>query len=62
MSGGQWQKIALARAFMRDAPLVVLDEHAPLVHRPQQLDREQGVALGLTVEPRPELLTEVIGL
>jgi ATP-binding cassette, subfamily B, bacterial len=26
LSGGEWQKIALARAFMRDAPLLVLDE------------------------------------
>ena len=26
LSGGQWQKIALARAFMRDADLLVLDE------------------------------------
>ncbi len=26
LSGGQWQKIALARAFMRAAPLLVLDE------------------------------------
>jgi len=26
LSGGQWQKIALARAFMRDAELLVLDE------------------------------------
>jgi ATP-binding cassette subfamily B protein len=26
ISGGQWQKIALARAFVRDAPILILDE------------------------------------
>ncbi len=26
LSGGEWQKIALARAFMRDAPVLILDE------------------------------------
>ncbi|TMV49507.1 ABC transporter ATP-binding protein [Paenibacillus mesophilus] len=26
LSGGQWQRVAISRAFMRDAPLVVLDE------------------------------------
>ncbi|MYB76603.1 MAG: ABC transporter ATP-binding protein [Chloroflexi bacterium] len=26
LSGGEWQKLALARGFMRDAPLIVLDE------------------------------------
>ncbi|MDX3852287.1 ABC transporter ATP-binding protein [Streptomyces sp. AK02-01A] len=26
LSGGEWQKVALSRAFMRDAPLLVLDE------------------------------------
>ncbi|OZM72803.1 multidrug ABC transporter permease [Amycolatopsis antarctica] len=26
LSGGEWQKVAMARAFMRDAPILVLDE------------------------------------
>ena len=26
LSGGEWQKIALARAFMRDAHILILDE------------------------------------
>ncbi len=26
LSGGEWQKVALARAYMRDAPVLVLDE------------------------------------
>jgi ATP-binding cassette subfamily B protein len=26
LSGGQWQKVALARAYMKDAQLVILDE------------------------------------
>ena len=26
LSGGQWQKIALARTFFRDAPMIILDE------------------------------------
>jgi ATP-binding cassette subfamily B protein len=26
LSGGEWQKIALSRAFMRDVPILILDE------------------------------------
>src|SRR5258708_12727593 len=26
LSGGEWQKVALARSFLRDAPLVILDD------------------------------------
>jgi ATP-binding cassette subfamily B protein len=26
LSGGQWQKLALARAFYRDAPILMMDE------------------------------------
>src|SRR5437667_11085401 len=26
LSGGEWQKVALARAFMRDARILILDE------------------------------------
>ena len=27
LSGGEWQKLALARAYLRDAQLIILDEH-----------------------------------
>ena len=26
LSGGEWQKVALARAYMRDCPILILDE------------------------------------
>jgi len=32
LSGGQWQKIALSRAFMRDAEVLVLDEPTAPAH------------------------------
>lgn len=39
LSGGQWQKLAIARAFMRDAELLVLDEPTAAI------DAEAEVAL-----------------
>ena len=29
LSGGQWQKVALARAYMKDADILILDEPTP---------------------------------
>ncbi len=43
LSAGQGQRIGLARAFLRDAPLVVLDE--PTAH----LDRATAAAVGETI-------------
>lgn len=52
LSGGQWQRLALARAFFRDAPLVVLDEPtAALDPRAERdlFDAVRGLYEGRTV-------------
>jgi ATP-binding cassette, subfamily B, bacterial len=38
LSGGEWQKIALARAFMRDAPILLLDEPSAALDAPAEHD------------------------
>jgi len=51
LSGGQWQKIALARAFMRRAPVVVLDEPTASLDAESETEifgRMQQVATGAT--------------
>jgi ATP-binding cassette subfamily B protein len=52
LSGGEWQKIALARANMRDAALVILDEPTAALDTQAEYDLFQGVrdlAAGRTV-------------
>ena len=44
VSAGQRQRIALARAFLQDAPVLVLDE--PTAH----LDADSAAAIGATIE------------
>ena len=54
LSGGQWQKLALARAFFRDAPVLILDEPTSAIdakaeyeifERVQQLQRDKTVII-----------------
>jgi len=54
LSGGQWQKLALARAFYRDAPILILDEPTSAIdakaeyeifERVQQLQQDKTVII-----------------
>ncbi|HVF68960.1 MAG TPA: ABC transporter ATP-binding protein [Xanthomonadales bacterium] len=54
LSGGQWQKLALARAFFRDAPILILDEPTSAIdakaeyeifERVQKLQRDKTVII-----------------
>ncbi len=41
LSGGQWQKVALSRAFMRDAEVLVLDEPTSALDARREYERFQ---------------------
>jgi len=54
LSGGQWQKLALARAFFRDAPILILDEPTSAIdakaeyeifQKVQQLQKDKTVVI-----------------
>lgn len=54
LSGGQWQKLALARAFFRDAPILILDEPTSAIdakaeyeifEKVQQLQKDKTVII-----------------
>ncbi|MFS8159291.1 MAG: ABC transporter ATP-binding protein [Candidatus Roizmanbacteria bacterium] len=54
LSGGQWQKLALARAFFRDAPILILDEPTSAIdakaeyeifQKVQQLQKDKTVII-----------------
>jgi ATP-binding cassette, subfamily B, bacterial len=51
LSGGEWQRIALARAFIRQAPILILDEPTSFMDSWSEhdwLDRFRGMANGRT--------------
>ncbi|MFD0823322.1 ATP-binding cassette domain-containing protein, partial [Micromonospora zhanjiangensis] len=62
LSGGQWQRVAMARAFLRDAPVVLLDEPTARLDGDSEsavLDATRRLVAGRTavlVAHRPALL------
>lgn len=54
LSAGQAQRIALARAFLSDAPLVILDE--PTAHLDAESERAVSAAVARLIESRTALL------
>ena len=54
LSAGQTQRIALARAFLSDAPLVILDE--PTAHLDEESERTVSAAVARLIESRTALL------
>src|SRR5205085_5302154 len=43
LSGGQWQKLALARAFFRNAPILILDEPTSAIDAKAEYEIFQNV-------------------
>jgi len=54
LSGGQKQRLALARAFLRDAPLLILDDPV------SQVDTETGNAIVRTIRKRAREKTVIV--
>src|SRR3981081_1318597 len=55
LSGGQWQRVPLARAFFRDAPLVVLDE--PTAALDARAEHDLFTPIGALLPRRSALLS-----
>jgi ATP-binding cassette subfamily B protein len=52
LSGGEWQKIAIARAYMRDAQLLILDEPTASLMRARSTRCSSASRSSRTARPR----------